>query len=431
MSSFEDETRRLLAERLRRALALVALSIVLFAVLELVERRAPSGPFVAIKLVQSTTVAVVSILLRGTPSWRRCIIFGLLTAVEVCATLAASGILTGDVASAPLLFIVFTMASATLLPWGALPQLVVACTATAALAVNVARVPEVPPGFAYTGTAAVIAVIASVYVAFEMDRHRRSLHGALEDVRATADNNARLAADLAEASRAKTEFLATMSHELRTPLNIILGFTEMAEDDAIDAATRQDLVQRIRSSGQDLLELVENTLDIGRMEVGRDAARCEPIELDALWSALGIACVRLPRRPGVTLEWDTCPAETVVTDPRKVSVIVKNLVNNALKFTERGFVRAGLVVRQDVIVIAVRDTGIGIRAEDRDRIFESFTQADGADTRRYNGIGLGLHIVRRFTQSLGGSIAVESVRGAGSTFSVTIPRVIPDVAAAA
>jgi signal transduction histidine kinase len=430
-TSYEAATASLLAERIRRALALIALSIVLFGLLELWLQHASHGSFAAVKLVQLATLAAVAGALRRTPSWRRCIALGLVTAVEVCVTLALSGVLTDEVASAPLLFIVLTMASAALLPWGVGPQIATGATALAALGVNVASVSAIPPGFGYTAVAATLACVASVYVSHTMDRHRRSLHAALEHLRATAAAKGEVARDLAAASQAKTEFLATMSHELRTPLNIILGFAEMAEDPEVGVRERSDLVRRMRTAACELLDLVENTLHLGRIDVGHEVTHLESVDLRDVWRELGIACGRLPRKAGVALTWDEPAAIAIVTDRRKLAIIVKNLVLNALKFTERGSVDVGLVVANDTVVVRVRDTGIGIRPEDRDRIFERFAQADGADTCRYDGIGLGLHIVRRYTDAIGASLSLDSVRGLGSTFSITLPRAVTDLSVAA
>jgi len=110
-----------------------------------------------------------------------------------------------------------------------------------------------------------------------------------------------------------------------------------------------------------------------------------------------------------------------VTDPRKLLVVVRNLVGNALKFTERGSVRAEVRLEADTVILRVADTGIGIRREDQETIFDMFRQADGSDTRRFGGSGLGLYIVRRFVQQLGGTIALESAPGQGSVFTVALP----------
>ena len=251
----------------------------------------------------------------------------------------------------------------------------------------------------------------------------------LADQAALALCNARLVADLRRANQLKSEFVSTMSHELRTPLNVILGFAEMGRDPQMDPL---ECLARIELAGRELFTLIEGTLEIGRIEAGRDAVQLAPVALDAFWQELGGTCARLPRTGDVALEWaEDVPPLTLVTDPRKVVVMMRNLVGNALKFTERGRVRAEVVAEADDVVLRVADTGIGIRADDREKIFEMFRQGDGSDSRRYGGTGLGLYIVRRFAEQLGGTVMVDSAPGRGSVFTVRLPRRRDDASAAA
>jgi signal transduction histidine kinase len=235
--------------------------------------------------------------------------------------------------------------------------------------------------------------------------------------------NARLVADLEAADQLKTEFVSTMSHELRTPLHVILGSCEMARDAALPEADKAACLGRIDAAGRTLLELIESTLEIGKLEAGRDDVRVEAVALRTWWTRLGHDLVSLPRRHGVTLEWAAGAPDIVLhTDPRKLAIVVRNLVGNALKFTEAGFVRADVEVDPDRVLLRISDSGVGIRAEDQERIFEMFRQADGSDSRRFGGTGLGLYIVRRFVEQLGGTVSVESALGRGSVFVVSLPR---------
>jgi signal transduction histidine kinase len=214
-----------------------------------------------------------------------------------------------------------------------------------------------------------------------------------------------------------------MSHELRTPLNVILGFAEMARDAALDGPERIACIGRIEGAGRQLFELIQSTLEIGKLEAGREDVRLETVPLAAFWDDLGRACVDLRCNEAVALEWHSgLPDVTVVTDPRKLTLVVRNLVGNALKFTEQGVVRIEGELTPDRMILRVADTGIGIRPEDQTTIFEMFRQADQSDTRRYGGTGLGLYIVRRFVEQLGGTITLESRVGEGSVFTVTLPR---------
>jgi signal transduction histidine kinase len=248
-------------------------------------------------------------------------------------------------------------------------------------------------------------------------------HG-LADQTALALRTARLVADLRHANQLKSEFVSTMSHELRTPINVILGYADMLEDPAFDAATRRELLDRTRMAGRELLDLVENTLAIGRFESGRAGIELETVSLRALWERLGKCCERIPRVKAVELVWvGGVPDVPLVTDPRKVEIVIRNLIGNALKFTEHGTVRAALTCEDggDTVALEVSDTGIGICAEDQQSIFEMFRQGDASDTRRFGGTGLGLYIVRRFVEQLGGSTSLESAPGVGSRFTVRLP----------
>ncbi len=251
----------------------------------------------------------------------------------------------------------------------------------------------------------------------------------LADQAALALHNAQLVTDLRRASRLKSEFVSTMSHELRTPLNVILGFSEMGRDPQVDTL---ECLSRIELAGRELLALIEGTLEIGRLEAGRDQLELAPVALPAWWRALGESCARIPCNPGVVLEWaQEAPPVTLVSDARKLTIVLRNLVGNALKFTERGSVQVALIAEGDALVLRVADTGIGICPEDRAVIFDMFRQGDGSDSRRYGGTGLGLYIVHRFVEQLGGTVAVDSTPGAGSVFTVRLPRDVSAVAAAA
>ena len=256
--------------------------------------------------------------------------------------------------------------------------------------------------------------------AFSLRQHR--LANGLAQVTAVTLENVRLVAGLRAANAFKSEFVSTMSHELRTPLNVILGFAEMARDEALGTTERRACLERVEMAGRELLTLIEDTLEMRRIEMGHDEVRLQRVELSSWWEELGETCARLPRQDGVTFEWQPdVPALVLLTDPRKLSVVVRNLVGNACKFTERGRVAVRAEVAGDALVLRVTDTGIGIAAEEHDVIFDLFRQADSSDSRRFGGVGLGLHIVKRFVDQLGGSVGLDSRLGEGTTFTVRVP----------
>jgi signal transduction histidine kinase/uncharacterized membrane protein len=258
------------------------------------------------------------------------------------------------------------------------------------------------------------------YGAFEPRQHR--LVTGLAQVTAITLENERLVAGLRAANAFKSEFVSPMSHELRTPLNVILGFAEMARDEALDEATRRVSLERVEMAGRELLTLIEDTLEMRRIEMGCDEVRLQRVELASWWDELGTTCERLPRRDEVALDWRSdAPSCVLLTDPRKLTVVVRNLVGNACKFTERGRVSVHAEVSGGALELRVSDTGIGIAPEAHDVIFDLFRQGDGSDSRRFGGVGLGLHIVKRFVDQLGGSIGLASQPAAGTTFTVRVP----------
>lgn len=241
---------------------------------------------------------------------------------------------------------------------------------------------------------------------------------------AIALNNARLLDDLRRADHMKSEFLATMSHELRTPLNVIIGYSELLLDHSFGPLqTEQSTVlRRLRDNADSLLELITSTLEVNRIEAGRARIQLREVDLEELFTQMDRESEHLPRNSGVALLWEVAaPSHTVRTDPSKLRIIVKNLVGNALKFTARGqvTVRALYQPHPAQLRITVSDTGSGIRADDLPHIFGMFRQADHAE--HPGGVGLGLYIVRRFIEQLGGHVEVHSQVDQGSTFCVSLP----------
>jgi len=238
--------------------------------------------------------------------------------------------------------------------------------------------------------------------------------------------NSRLTASLEQANRLKSEFVATMSHELRTPLNVILGFNDLLRDGEYGPmlAEQVAICDRIEQSGWNLLELINSTLDLSRLEQGRLELECRDTDICKLLDQLRAEVEPLlEHRPEVKLIWQT-PVDLpeVLTDPAKLKIVIKNLITNAVKFTEEGAVTVTASAENGTLHIGVADTGQGIPVDQLSTIFEPFRQVDGSATRRHDGVGLGLHIVRRYVDLLGGEVEVMSRVGEGSTFRVSIPR---------
>jgi two-component system sensor histidine kinase/response regulator len=226
-----------------------------------------------------------------------------------------------------------------------------------------------------------------------------------------------------EATHTKSMFLANMSHEIRTPMNAIIGMAHLALRTSLDAKQR-DYVQKIHGAGSSLLRIINDILDFSKIEAGRMEIENVRFALDDVMSNVSAVIAQKVFDQGLELLFDMIDdvPQNLVGDPLRLRQVLVNLVNNAVKFTEAGEVhlRIRLVEREANRVrleFSVRDTGIGMTAEQQARLFQPFTQADGSTTRRYGGTGLGLTISKRLVELMDGTIRAESVPGKGSTFS--------------
>jgi signal transduction histidine kinase/ActR/RegA family two-component response regulator len=233
------------------------------------------------------------------------------------------------------------------------------------------------------------------------------------------------ARDAAEqANRAKSVFLANMSHELRTPLNAVIGYSEMIEEEAVEGGHQQYVpdLRKIRAAGRHLLTLINSVLDLSKVEAGKMELHPETFEVPWLVEEVTGTVQPLAQQRGNRLDVRCAPGVgSLHTDVVKLRQVLLNLLSNACKFTAGGTVTLAVDRSAEWIRFQVRDTGIGMTAEQQAKLFEAFTQADSGIARKYGGTGLGLAISRRFCQLMGGDVSVESAPGEGATFSVRLP----------
>jgi len=266
---------------------------------------------------------------------------------------------------------------------------------------------------------------------YEANERLKAAHDELEVRVRDRTRELELSREAAEAaSRAKSGFLANMSHEIRTPMTAILGYADLLLDPNLEPAERLAHVSVIRRNGEHLLQVINDILDLSKIEAGRlDIERIECSPARVLGDVASLMRVRAAEKRLRFAVHYVPPLPSIVrTDPTRLRQILINLVGNAIKFTEDGEVVVTLAVggaSPAVLTLTVRDTGVGMSEEQLRSLFAPFSQADASTTRRFGGTGLGLSISKRLAHALGGEIAVESAPGRGSTFTVSVPVTVP------
>lgn len=234
--------------------------------------------------------------------------------------------------------------------------------------------------------------------------------------------SSRLLEDLSRANQTKSAFVANMSHELRTPLNVILGYNGLLLDGTFGGVSEEqrDTLKRVQRNARELLDLINETLDLSRLDNRQVSLAIEHLNLSSALTEMQGEVGAMTEGRRVRVGWQVEPGLELSTDPVKFRMVLKNLIHNAIKFASDGHVDVSARPAGDGVELSVADDGPGIPAKDIDRIFGAFQQAENTD--RSGGVGLGLYIVQRLVTLLGGKISVESEEGRGATFRVWLPR---------
>lgn len=255
----------------------------------------------------------------------------------------------------------------------------------------------------------------------ELLNHRYNLENLVEN-RTSELKAAKIKAE--ESERLKSSFLANMSHEVRTPMNAIIGFSNLLEDETLDKEEKSYFINMIKNNGSTLLTLIDDILDISLIEAKQLVLYKEVFSLDEILKEIySYYTLRNTKDIRIEIIHNQQLNHTIYNDPVRFRQIMNNLVGNAIKYTETGYIKFGYLIENEYIKIFVKDTGIGINSEDINKIFDYFYKAESSETKLYQGTGIGLSICKKLVESMGGTIWVESEPGKGSSFYFTLPNV--------
>jgi len=414
LAAHENERRETLVHQASSAVAVLLCCTMIWGAVEWVIRP---DHRIALILVDGAMFAVcITMLIVGRRHSRFAVhgtVFGI-NAVIACVLLYSA--LVGGSGELNVIAITLILGgTVALLPLGARNQLFASTTAIVGYPVilQFGAKTHLDAWYSLSGLAA--AVFVAALGAGTIDRYRRRL---LDQ----ASANARLVNEANSAHEAKSEFLATVAHELRNPLGVIIGYTDLLREGVLtDPADVDDALMRIHGQALGTLDMLQNLLDIDKIEAGQVRLDTCEFDLAHFLDELRSAIPQSWAKDDVEITWTLpTPGITLTSDRRKLAAILRNLIHNASKYTHAGQVA---IVSEEptngTINLSVSDTGEGIPASDLAHIFDRFRQA--RNSTRDNGVGLGLHIVKRFSKALGATIAVASEPGHGTRFVLTLP----------
>lgn len=408
---FGEENRDLLLRRMRAGGACVMAGLVLFGIADWLHSPTALPGLYTLKGLMALQVGLLLWAVQRPWGRERA---AMLAVVAVCSIYAfgtvQSTFVIRDVEAAPASFIIISICAAALLPWGATMQALTVVFGTAMLWLNAIVVDGTwVAAFGYLQVAALIGLSLSVYLAWLFARHRATLW--------------RTEAELRRATEVNERFVAAMSHEVRNGIAVVMGYNDLlleGVDGTLNPQQRRT-AQRAWECAAEMLDVVAATLDLSRFDARGMTLDLQPVDLGELLAELEREVARPAAKPDLPLAWRVVRAGVLTTDRLKLKMILRNLVGNALKYTDRGSVLVQVSRIDDAAEVIVQDTGRGIPRAALPTLFDPFEQGHGGESRQRGGAGLGLHIARRLVDALGGTIDVESELGRGTTFRVWLP----------
>ncbi|MBI1816257.1 MAG: HAMP domain-containing histidine kinase [Deltaproteobacteria bacterium] len=407
----DDERLSLVLRRMQVGGVCVLAGLLLFAVADWVQSPAHLGMLYLLKSIMAAQVALLLWAMRQPRAQARALE---LAALSICSLYAIgmiqSTFVIGEVQAAPASFIIISICAAALLPWGATAQAVTVAFGIAMMWINAVVVQgDLAAVLGYLQVAAFIGLAISVYLAAVFERHRLAL--------------AQTQADLRHANEVRERFVATMSHELRNAIGAVMGYNDLLLEGVAGPLNEKqaETARRAYECAVEMRDVLTATLDLNRFDARDMRLDLQPVDLNELVAELRGEIVRPPTKPNVQLEWRAAASHPLQTDRLKLKMVLRNLVGNALKFTEQGRVEVDVATDATGAEIVVRDTGAGIPPAALPTLFEPFEQAHGEVSRQHGGAGLGLHIVRQLVDALGGEISAESADGRGTVFRIRLP----------
>ncbi len=227
------------------------------------------------------------------------------------------------------------------------------------------------------------------------------------------------------ANAMKSFFLANMSHEIRSPLNAVLGFNDLLREELKDVVNEEQsrFFDHVKESGNRLLHTVQEILDTSQVEAGTYTVHPEAADLSSIIKSVVESVNILAEEADLILEYKSKAENTIIIiDIYSITRVLRNLINNAIKFTEKGYIKVGLFETDENLILTIKDTGIGVSEEDKNRIFEVFTQGSEGFSKKYEGVGLGLFLVKRYLDLNNVDMVFESEKDVGTTVTLTFVK---------